>query len=435
VKLTNHLVRVGWSVTVVSGRHEGATDPLLSSLADVHAVTALEPRLLLAAVAGLDRAVARTTRAMRLTAPGVLDPQFAIPEDELGVSRIGWVVPAVRLISRLARERPVNVIIATMPPAAAGVAASIAGKLLGVPVLLDYRDPWNAAPVVAYDETLARRRDPLIAMRLALSRLVESLMLRAASAVVIVNGRREIDRLRAQFTQATRLPVHWIPNGIDLDDIRRTAPPPRRRDRARVVHIGHFYSYRTPYYFLQGLRALVHSAHPPLPFFVEFVGSGFPDALRNTLPRWGIDGLVQVTNTVSYPASLAAASDADIGLVLLPPLEPLTECIPTKLYEYIGCGCPVLAVVPEGAAAELVRTTGCGLVADPADPASIATALAELLERPAHTNRVDAERFAWNRRAAEFERVLEDLVARHRTGSRRLPFAPTRSAGFQPGSQ
>ncbi|HKY23772.1 MAG TPA: hypothetical protein VJM07_01375, partial [Gaiella sp.] len=53
-----------------------------------------------------------------------------------------------------------------------------------------------------------------------------------------------------------------------------------------------------------------------------------------------------------------------------------------KVFEYIAVGRPILAVVPpDGAAAELIRETGAGIVAPPDDPGEIGAALEALYGR------------------------------------------------------
>ncbi len=70
---------------------------------------------------------------------------------------------------------------------------------------------------------------------------------------------------------------------------------------------------------------------------------------------------------------------ADV-LVLIKHVEPrFRGLIPGKLYEYMGAGRPILALVPESEAADLVRDLGWGEVAPPDDPEAIAAALRRLL--------------------------------------------------------
>jgi glycosyltransferase involved in cell wall biosynthesis len=89
-----------------------------------------------------------------------------------------------------------------------------------------------------------------------------------------------------------------------------------------------------------------------------------------------------------------------------------------KVFEYLAAERPILAVVPpEGAAAELIRAAGAGLVVAPDDVDGIAAALRNLhaawgagtLEGTPLTE--DWKRKLSRRsRSEDFVRVLEDVV-------------------------
>ena len=56
--------------------------------------------------------------------------------------------------------------------------------------------------------------------------------------------------------------------------------------------------------------------------------------------------------------------------------------VPSKLYSILAAGRPVLAVAAGGSdAARIVNESGCGISADPDDPAGIAAAILELRDR------------------------------------------------------
>jgi colanic acid biosynthesis glycosyl transferase WcaI len=58
--------------------------------------------------------------------------------------------------------------------------------------------------------------------------------------------------------------------------------------------------------------------------------------------------------------------------------------VPSKLYSILAAGRPVLAVAPASTdAARIVTETGCGMSADPDDPAAVAAALSQLRNDPA----------------------------------------------------
>src|SRR5205085_610442 len=82
-------------------------------------------------------------------------------------------------------------------------------------------------------------------------------------------------------------------------------------------------------------------------------------------------GCVHLRDYVPHREAIAAMQSADV-LVLIKHVEPrFRGLIPGKLYEYMGAGRPVLALVPESEAADLVRDLGWGEVAPPDDPEAI----------------------------------------------------------------
>ena len=86
---------------------------------------------------------------------------------------------------------------------------------------------------------------------------------------------------------------------------------------------------------------------------------------------------------------------------------------PNKLFEAMAAGVPVVASDLPGMAA-IVRETGCGVLCDPADPGSIASAVLSILEAP------DGDRAAIRDRAIaaargrySWEAQLEVLLAEY----------------------
>jgi glycosyltransferase involved in cell wall biosynthesis len=89
----------------------------------------------------------------------------------------------------------------------------------------------------------------------------------------------------------------------------------------------------------------------------------------------GLSGRVMRRGFVPYEESLRAMRRARSLLVLLPHRPSWRTCVPSKLYPYLGARRPVLALVPEGDAAALVRATRAGTVVSSADPDVVAEAL------------------------------------------------------------
>ena len=103
--------------------------------------------------------------------------------------------------------------------------------------------------------------------------------------------------------------------------------------------------------------------------------------------------------------------------VVAMPIQPSTLnhrlTTPNKLFEAMASGVPVVASDLPGMAT-IVTETGCGVLCDPTDPASIAAAIRSIVEAPAADREAMAERA---RRAADdtynWEAQLDVLLAEY----------------------
>ena len=79
--------------------------------------------------------------------------------------------------------------------------------------------------------------------------------------------------------------------------------------------------------------------------------------------------------------------------------------VPSKLYSILAAGRPVLAVAPASTdAARIITETGCGISADPDDPAAVAAALVQLRNDPARLSQMGVRA---REVAAKYARVNE----------------------------
>jgi glycosyltransferase involved in cell wall biosynthesis len=170
------------------------------------------------------------------------------------------------------------------------------------------------------------------------------------------------------------------------------------------------------------LRAVrrVREVQPEATIEVDLVGAreSRNDALVRSLD---LHDCVRLRDYVPHAEAIEAMRAGD-ALVLIKHVEPrFRGLVPGKLYEYMGAGRPILALVPESEAADLVRDLDWGEVAPPDDVEAIAAALLRLVEhkRAGRLGRAYAcrgrERFERPAQAAQIAGLLDSIVDARRS--------------------
>lgn len=279
---------------------------------------------------------------------------------------ISYMVTAT--LAALRETRP-DVVVATSPQFFAAVAGWMIGALRRIPFVFELGDLWPAS-IAAVG-----------AMRPGLAlRLVEKLELflyrRAACVVALTHAFKK--NLVERGIAPEKIAV--VINGVDLP---RYAPRDRDEALASEWNLqGRFtIGYVGTHGMAHGLENVIDAAailkDPEQAVFV-FAG---PGAAR--------DGLIadvaerDLHNVVFIPPQPkdrvpAVWSLCDVALVHLKNSPVFAEVIPSKIFEAMSMGLPILIVAPEGEATRIVEQAMAGLVVPAEDPAALAAAVQQL---------------------------------------------------------
>jgi glycosyltransferase involved in cell wall biosynthesis len=296
----------------------------------------------------------------RLARRASLAPRRLFMPDE----NASWVLTAVPAGLRVARREGFDAVMTSSPPSSVHVIGAILGRKLGIPWIADLRDS-----IVAKEDRRVDR--PLVRVKERTHAYVAALVAREAAAIVGVTPTicAEMERLKPRGRVAT------IPNGADFDDFDFLSYTPT--ERFRITHTGSFFGERSPRPFLS---ALAQSGLDDV--VARFVGD-FRAADRDWAQALGLGDKLGLYPFLSHRQALALQRDSDALLLLLPEIGERGKDIPSgKLYEYIAARRPILAAVPpDGAAADLIREAGAGVIVDPDDVDAIRRELEALVER------------------------------------------------------
>ena len=305
-----------------------------------------KPSEVLAGTQGLERVATRARLQLR---------RLVVPDENAT-----WALTAIPVGIRLVRQHGIDVVLSTSPPGSTHLIAAAIARATGAHWVADLRDS-----LVAHAH---RRADtPATKAKAALHGQVARLVAARADAITCVS------EAIAEETRALEPKgrVVSIPNGADFDDVAGLERRPS--DRFRITHTGSFFGRRDPRPFLQAL----HDSE--LDVVARFLGD-FRASDRAFAETLGLGDRLELLPFASRAESLALQRDSEALLLLIPEAGGRGKGVLSgKVFEYLAVARPVLAVVPpDGAAAELLRETGAGIVVAPDDTDAIRGALVEL---------------------------------------------------------
>src|SRR5581483_8700225 len=205
--------------------------------------------------------------------------------------------------------------------------------------------------------------------------------------------------------------VTTIANGSDFDDFAGLERHPS--ERFRLTHTGSFFGKRDPRPFL---TALERSGFDDV--VVRFLGD-FRAADREWAEGLGLGDRLELIPYAPRRRSLELQRDSEALLLLIPDAGGRGKGVLSgKVFEYLAAERPILAVVPpDGAAADLIRGAGAGVVVAPDDVDGMVVALGELRARWRAGELADAPLADdWRRkvsrraRSEDLLRVLEEVT-------------------------
>ncbi len=404
VKLVKYLPELGWDVMVLRSDEADAEviDPALCDEvpADVHVQTIRGPFRPLgsrakrvtdagsASRAGVARVVTNTAKA---AVRSVLIPD----------RYLGWAW-RVSQLDRSELGDP-DVLLSSGPPHSAHLAATSLARRHRIPLVVDLRDNWADNPMHANPAPWHR----------PIERRLEARCVTHASRVVHASE-RACEVLQARYPRI-RHRFEAIDNGFDPADLaelpaRRPAAP---GDQVRFLYAGSLRGTQDVGAFLEVFGGL--AKQEPGRLRLDLLGPIGPTFRSLATSAIGGD-TIGISDPVPHADALLAMARADVLLVFTGGGGIGVNTMTGKLYEDMALRRPIMLVGPEGPAADLVRSSGVGVVAYPDDMPGLRAAIhraAELARDPSFSGASDEvlARFDRRRLAERWSALLAEVMA------------------------
>ena len=311
--------------------------------------------------------------------------------------QIGWIPFALAAAGRLIRRHDIRAVYSTSSPLSCHLIAYFISKRFGLPWVADFRDEWVENPDMVYPTRIHRRFHFFLEKKIA------------ESADQLIAPAPEFCRLLQKHPGCA--PCETLYMGFDPRD--RSPEPGGERPavasgRFTLVFSGLFYGSFRPDGLLKVINTLIDRGEVPREGVrMIFVGANSAADLREK-DRYGI---CEFTGFVAHRTALGYIDSADALLLLLSD-ERGKNVVPSKTFEYLAAGKPILALVPaDGDVAGIIRGTRSGRVADFGDDRAVESAFLSLYRqwREAEPFRPEAEAVAAFDQRAITRRLAELL--------------------------
>ena len=282
----------------------------------------------------------------------------------------GWILPALRKAKRLIKFFDIDVLFSTSAPMSSHIIAGILHKIYEIPWVADFRDEWFENPDLSFPTWFHRM----------FHFYLERWVVRNANRVITCAPGFSKLLLKHKVSNGK---IQTITMGFDQEDFSQPLMKSHRfqslfgKDRFVILFSGLFYGSFKPKNVYRAIEQLLRDKDIPKDkISLIFAGAnteedaGFKDYL----------GITRFIGFVPHKGSISLIKSSDVLLLLLSE-ERGDYVIPSKTFEYLGSGKPILAVVPSRSeVARIIRETRAGIVADFENIDEICDALFRLYE-------------------------------------------------------
>ncbi|MBP1464742.1 hypothetical protein EYB53_003360 [Candidatus Chloroploca sp. M-50] len=280
-----------------------------------------------------------------------------------------WMLSAYQQACSLIESGTVDAIFTTSPPHRTQLLGYwLKQRYPELPWVMDLRDLWSenrfTKATSGYHAAVQQER---------------RCMQKADRVLVVTEGIRQLT-LRQQ-PDLEEAKIVTLTNGYDLSKLQ-LGPDRKSHARFTVTHVGTWYASSKQDPLITALQAIHNDTDLVNAMQFRFIGHILPEIQYQLAAMQDHEFLV-LRPPVTHHEALREILQADVALLKYPSDVPGIELSHgNKLFEYLGCGKTMLALVPpEGEAAQLIRQESAGIVVNPDDVDAIHEAIMLLFKQ------------------------------------------------------
>lgn len=286
---------------------------------------------------------------------------------------IGWVPFAYKECRRIIKEQKIDIIYTSSPPISAHLVGYLLKRTMKVPWVMDYRDLW-LSHIIFTPKWFPGKLAGYLLEKAFISRADKVI---SATVPITEDFLRRYGDVKGLKARRSSEKFITITNGYDkevFEHIYKTSFSKKAENKFTIVYSGSLSNYQSAGYFIKAVNELI-SKHSDLRDDLEIIFSGGIEE------RYSSEAEIKFLGFLSYEESARLMSSADVLLLVIYESSISGSIFTTKIFDYIGARRPILGLIPDGVAADLMRNEDLGIVVSPRDISGIKSAILDLYGR------------------------------------------------------
>ncbi len=402
LKMSNHLNDMGWKPTVFTPEnpsYNGIDQKLVEEVKHLHVVRnkIIEPHHIYRWIKGskkenLNDFQDQSSQSLFGKVSLYIRSNYFIPD-----ARMLWIKPSIKYLKKTFKKGEFDAIISTGPPHSTHLISKGIRPYFDCPWIADFRDPWT--DIDYFDEL------NLTSTALTKHKKLESEVVSSADKVITVSPTWQ----ELLNDIGKRKDVAFIPNGFDSSNY---ADPLYKSEDFIVSHVGQFDKARNFDALWKGISTFL-SNYPEAKkkFKLKMVGS-MAREVKASIENYGLKEYLDHVQFVEHQEAINIMRTSSINLLLINQKTNNNKGrLPSKLYEYIAAGKPILGIGPvEGDVQTILASVNANPILDYSDEAGVMLRLEQAYKSKESTPYYNIEVYNRYNLALEVKEVLDSLT-------------------------
>jgi glycosyltransferase involved in cell wall biosynthesis len=306
-------------------------------------------------------------------------------------------------LASLLLRRP-DIIIVSSPPPTVGASAALISKIKGVPLVGDIQDLWPE-----YAIAIGKLRNRVI---IYLCRLTERIFYQNCIAMVTIS--EGLKDYLAEYTNGKKQ-IYIIRNGSSFPDDPLFYKKQSRCFSQKTITV----CYAGVIGLLQPIQDIIKAAEITLPdktIRYLIVGDGVnKKRFENQVITKELSN-VTFKGVISQDETNRLLLKSDIGIVTLLDIDQFKSALPSKFFDYMAVGLPVILGV-DGEARKILETNNTGVYYKPGNPDTLVEKIRYLQDNPdiarsmgCAGRKLVLDEFSRSKLSSEMEELISHLV-------------------------